>query len=276
MCTDFNDILSVRGMLPYLLDESVSDRIIIHATLESTNDTAKELAISGARHGTVVMADYQTAGKGRYGRSFFSPPGHGVYMSFILHQASLLWGGIPTLATAHAAVSVCEAIEATTGKTPQIKWVNDVLLDGKKICGILTEAVTDSKNGIMPWIVVGIGVNFITPGNGYPEEIRNVAGSLFSEGNPSITRSRLAAELVNRMLSERGDEANVSKMLDEYRKRLVMLGKTVTVSRANSSFEATAIDIDDTGRLIVKKDNGEILSLDSGEISITSLLFTDV
>jgi len=266
LCDD-NDILSVQGMLPFLSDKEISDRIFIHASLESTNKTAKELAVSGCEHGTVVMADHQTAGKGRYGRGFFSPPGHGIYMSFILHPQ--LWHRdiTPTLVTSYAAVSVCEAIETTTGKAPQIKWVNDVFLDGKKICGILTEAVTDFESGNTQWIVVGIGINFITPKTGFPEEIRSVAGSLFSEEKPTITRNELAAIVANRMF-DIGNRLGNKAMIAEYRKRLMMLGKTVIVSGGNEAFEAVAVDIDDVGRLIVKRDDGEIVMLSSGEVSV--------
>jgi BirA family biotin operon repressor/biotin-[acetyl-CoA-carboxylase] ligase len=235
--------------------------------LESTNKTAKELALSGVEHGTIIMADSQTAGKGRYGRSFFSPPGHGIYMSFILRHTPRHWDGIPTLVTSFAAVSVCEAIEATTGKAPQIKWVNDIFLDEKKICGILTEAVTDFESGCVQWIVVGIGVNFTAPGTGYPDEIKNTAGSVFSESKPTVTKNRLAAEIVNRILNFE-NKCDNKTMLSEYKKRLMMLGQKVVVSGSGEPYEAVAVDIDDIGRLIVRKDNGEILPLASGEISI--------
>ena len=128
-----NDILSVQGMAPYLSEKVDPGKINIFATLESTNKTAKEFAMSGAEHGTVVIANSQTAGRGRHGRSFFSPPGHGVYISLIIRPAkNWLWASAPTLMTFHAAVTVCGAIESTTDKKPQIKWVNDVFIDGKK------------------------------------------------------------------------------------------------------------------------------------------------
>jgi BirA family biotin operon repressor/biotin-[acetyl-CoA-carboxylase] ligase len=263
-----NDKLSIQKMLPFLSDKSISGKIHIYASLESTNDAAKELAASGAKHGTVVIADYQSAGKGRYGRSFYSPPGYGIYISFILRQTPEQLDGIPTLVTASAAVSVCEAIETTTGKAPQIKWVNDIFLDGKKICGILTEAVTDFENKSTQWIVVGIGVNFTTPEAGYPEEIKDTAGSLFNDSKPAITRNRLAAEIVNRILSFDNKYDNKT-MLAEYRKRLMMLGQKVFVAGPGLSYEAVAIDISDDGHLIIEKENGETLSLASGEIRIS-------
>ena len=265
-----NDILSVQGMLLYLDDESFAENISLYPSLESTNKTAKELAIAGIEHSVVIMAGYQTAGRGRFSRSFFSPSGHGIYMSFILLPAQWQWLGAPTLVTSYAAVSVCEAIEASTGKKPQIKWVNDVFLHGKKICGILSEAVADYESGGTQWIVVGIGINFTTPDDGFPEEIKHTAGSVFSQEKPTITRNRLAAEIVNRML-RKNNIGDSKPVLAEYKKRLMMLGSRVVVSGQRESFEATAIDIDDTGRLIVKKDNGETLTLSSGEVSLTGI-----
>ena len=283
------DNLSVEGMLTYLSEQGISAGIELHDCLGSTNVVAKDMALSGARHGTVVIADSQTAGRGRYGRSFFSPPGHGIYMSFIFENAAQNRHGTQTLITAYAAVSVCEAIEAVTGKRPQIKWVNDVFLDGKKICGILceaiatregsshgegtshSEAVAETNGGntqgaeAFQCIIVGIGVNFSTPKTGYPEAIAETAGSIFGENKPAITRNRLVAEIINRMF-ETINNREKPAILAEYKKRLMMLGKKVVVTGMRESFEATAIDIDDTGRLIIKNDNGEIQTLTSGEI----------
>ena len=268
-----NDILSVQGMFPYLSDKGLAENIFLYPSLESTNKTAKELAIAGIAHSAVILAGYQTAGRGRFSRSFFSPPGHGIYMSFILLPAQWHWLGAPTLVTSYAAVSVCEAIETTTGKKPQIKWVNDVFLHGKKICGILSEAVTDYESGGTQWVVVGIGVNFTTPDAGFPDEIKHTAGSVFSQEKPTITRNRLAAEVVNRML-RKNNIGDSKPVLVEYKKRLMMLGCRVLVSGLRESFAATAIDIDETGRLIVEKDNGETLLLSSGEVSLTGIAGT--
>jgi len=268
LCED-NDILSIAGMLPFLLKEEFATKIHVYDSLETTNKTAKEMAISGAEHGTIIIADSQTAGRGRYDRKFHSPPGHGIYMSFVL-RTTKFWFDTPTLVTSFAAVSVCEAIETVTEKKPQIKWVNDVFLDGKKICGISTEAVTDFESGNIEWIVNGIGINFSTPTKDFPEELRNIAGSVFSEENPAsptITRNHLAAELINRMLAIE-TQHDAKEMLKKYKQRLMMIGKKITViGIGDEPYEATAIDIDDIGRLIVTKDTGETRVLNSGEIS---------
>ena len=279
MSKENNNILSVQGMLPYLLPElphgdsgNFSERIFIYDSLESTNITAKEMAISGSgEHGTIVIADFQSSGKGRCGKSFYSPAGHGIYISFILDPVHIGFS-TQTLITAFAAVSVCEAIEAVSGKSPQIKWVNDVLIDGRKICGILTESVTIPENKQLKSIttqpvVLGIGINFSTPKTGFPEDIQHIAGSLFGVEAPTSTRNHLAAELINRTLSTKYHYAE-NIMLEKYRQRMFLLGKTILVNGTDGNYEAVAVDIDDIGRLIIKKPNGELLPLSSGEVSI--------
>jgi BirA family biotin operon repressor/biotin-[acetyl-CoA-carboxylase] ligase len=265
LCED-NDILSVEGMLPYVSRENISEKVFVYDRLESTNKTAKEMAVSGAEHGTVIIADCQTAGKGRYGRAFHSPPGHGLYMSLILQPMQYCFH-TPTLITAFSAVSVCEAIEAISRKTPKIKWVNDIFLDGKKICGILTEGVTDFESGNIQWIVVGIGVNYSTPAMGFPEDLRHIAGSVFGTDAPPATRNRLAAEIVNRIVTQE-NQPDEKIMLEKYKQRMFMLGKNVLVTGAAGTYEATAVDIDNAGHLVVKNAAGEFVSLSAGEIRI--------
>ena len=260
-----NDILSSQGIGARLLLLTKKAYINVHKSLKSTNETAKELAVSGADHGTIIIADHQTAGRGRYNRSFFSPPGCGIYMSFILRPSQC---SLPSSAyTTYTAVSVCEAIEEMTDAMPQIKWVNDIFIDGKKVCGILTEAVTDFESGCIQWIVVGIGINFTTSDTEFPEEIRHIAGSIFLDKRPNITRNTLAAGIINRILNLENDYDS-ELTLSKYKNRLMMLGKKVTVTGLKEVFEAIVIDIDDEARLIVRKDNGEITSLFTGEVSI--------
>ena len=266
--SDENDILSIQGMLPFLADDEAHHKISIYHSIESTNKTAKELAISGAEHGTIIIADHQSAGRGRFNRSFYSPTGKGIYISFIFRPSRNNLVANPTLITAFAAVKVCEAIEATTGKSPQIKWVNDIFLDGKKICGILTEAVTDFETNNLQWVVLGIGINFTIPEEGFPKEIEETAGAIFSDEKPTITRNRLISELINGILSFEDERIKESIFL-KYKERLFILGKGITVTESNGlSFEATAVDIDSTGRLIVEKENGERLSLSTGEVKL--------
>ena len=266
--SDDNDILSVQGMLPFLWKKEISHNITLYPSLESTNTTAKELAIQGADHGTIIIADSQSAGRGRYNRSFYSPSRQGIYISFVLRPTKHDFINNPTLITSYAAVSVCQAIETTTGKKPKIKWVNDIFLDGKKICGILTEAITNFETGNMQWIVLGIGINFTIPDSGFPKEIKKTAGAVFSKSKPTITRNRLTAELINRILDFEGswDRDNI---FGQYKERLFILGERVTVTESNGAFfDAVAVDIDNTGRLVVKKDSGELIALSAGEVSL--------
>jgi len=260
-----DDILSIQDMLPFLSLKDNGDKIFLYDSLESTNKTAKEMAIAGAKHGTLVIADHQTEGRGRYGRKFFSPPKRGIYMSFILHLTNL-WLIAPTLVTLFAAVSVCEAIETITEKSPQIKWVNDIFLNEKKICGILTETVMDFESRGVQWIIVGIGINFTMPQLGFPEELKHIAGSIFTESHPAVTRNHLIAEIINRMMTFEGQH-NREEIISQYKKRLIMLGKRVLITDRHETFEATAIDIDDMGCLVVKEDSGEFRSLSTGEVN---------
>ena len=261
---DDSDAISVQGMAPFLLDKGLADRIFVHPVLESTNKTAKQMAMSDAAHGTIIIADSQTAGRGRRGRSFFSPRSRGIYMSLILHPAKLKLD-MPTLITSFAAVAVCEAVEVISAKKPRIKWVNDIFLEGKKICGILTEAVQGYETGSAQWIVVGIGINFSTGAADFPEDLRQIAGAVFLDEKPACTRNRLVAEIANRMLAGPYDRA---RMLAEYKKRVMMLGERIVVIGAAKTYEAVAVDIDEAGCLIVKKDDGQVALLSSGEISI--------
>jgi len=290
-----NDILSEQGIRAALQaaisDDSKRDskieglhpEIFVYPSVDSTNIVAKQLAIGGATHGTVVIAESQTAGRGRFGRDFFSPPGCSVYMSVILRPMELRFV-VPTLVTTMAAVAVCEAVESIMGDAsenspaPKIKWVNDVFLRGKKICGILSEAVTDFESGEIEWIVVGIGVNFREPKDGFPDEIKETAGAVFPEQNAHLppvktsfktpTRNRLIAEIIERL--HKLNMAGNADFMQSYRDRLMYIGEKVTVRGAGAAqaYEATALGVDDIGGLIVQTADGEKLTLSSGEVSV--------
>ena len=211
-----NDMLSVAGISQHLSDKIFAEKINIYKSLESTNKTAKEFAIQGGEHGTVIIADEQTAGKGRYDKHFYSPSKSGLYMSIILRQTNLDLTNTMNI-TKMAAVAVCEAIEKLTVIEPEIKPVNDIFLNGKKICGILTEAISDLESGNIEWAVVGIGINISTVD--FPGEIKNIATSIVAESSNNIDaalRSRLAAELINFFLSP---DISVIDIDFEYEKR---------------------------------------------------------
>ena len=258
--------------------------------VDSTNTIAKEMAMNNASagrsgaagatdatevsdaarrsgaslHGTVIMAEEQLAGYGRLGRSFFSPPGHGIYMSLIV-DPDRLGLSAPTIITVYAAVAVCEAIESLCGKKPQIKWVNDIFLGEKKICGISAETVMDSK-GKINWIVVGIGVNFTLPA--VPNELAPIIGAIY-EGlsQAETTREQLANKIINKMLNPQLDGH-----IERYKRRLFILGKKIRVEGTDNPYEAIALDVDNAGQLLVKNESGEIITLTAGEISIRTCL----
>lgn len=187
-------------------------------------------------------------------------------MSMILRPEVLHFEN-PTSVTAFAAVAVCEAIESVTQKEPKIKWVNDIFMDGKKVCGILTEAVTDFESGRLDWIVLGIGINVYTRAEDFPGDLQSLATSIYPDEKVSGIRNPLSAEIINRIL---GFEAppNETAIFEKYKKRLMMLGEEITVIQDQTEYKATAIDIDSVGHLIVKNENGERITLSSGEIRI--------
>ena len=163
--SDATDVISAEGIGPYLTNGS-QDMIHVFKTVDSTNLVAKKMALEQAPHGTVVLAEEQTAGRGRMGRSFHSPAGSGIYMSFILRPN--LTSNDAVLITTAASVAVARAIEEVTHIHTGIKWVNDVYMNGKKICGILTEALTDFESGGIESIILGIGINFSTAVSSFP------------------------------------------------------------------------------------------------------------
>ncbi|MDO4566187.1 MAG: biotin--[acetyl-CoA-carboxylase] ligase [Oscillospiraceae bacterium] len=237
--------------------------IELYESLGSTNELAKERAQKGAREGLVVLALSQSAGRGRLGRGFFSPGG-GLYMSLLLRPKSAA-GGL--LLTSAAAVAACRAIDALGLSGTRIKWVNDILLEGKKVCGILCEAAF--KDGAPQYAVLGLGVNLIEPPGGFPEEIKDIAGALF-ENEQKGAREKLAAGFLKSFweiyssLPERG-------FVEEYRARSAVTGKTLRVISPEGERRATALDIDDDCRLLVRLEDGSLETLSSGEISLRLL-----
>lgn len=234
----------------------------LYDTLESTNRTAKLLALEGAAHGTLVLAGGQTAGRGRLGRSFTSPAGKGVYCSVVLRPP--LPAANAQTATIGAAVAVCRAVQMLCGLELAIKWVNDLYYKGKKVCGILTEAGTDLESGQLEWLVVGIGLNLTTSPADWPEELARTAGSLYPGGPAPVSRAVLAGAIARELLSL----CPAFDCLDEYRARCFVPGHWVTVCTGAETYAAKALSIDDAGRLVVEREGGRQVSLQHGEVSI--------
>ncbi len=257
-----SDLLSEQGMRVNLSQKYKSIPISVLDVTDSTNTQAKKLAADVAIHGAVIIAEEQTAGRGRYGKSFFSPRGAGLYMSIILKPRFDMEE--PQMITLATAVAVCRAIEKLTDKKPKIKWVNDVYLDGKKVCGILTEAVTDFESGGIESIIVGVGVDCTTNQESLPQELRDIVGSF---GDSAVSRNRLAAEIYTGILDSFNALSN-GEIIDEYRKRSLMFGKNISFLRGGEQQNGAVTGISNSGGLLVRLESGETIELQSGEISI--------
>lgn len=229
---------------------------------DSTNNYAKELAITGKRNKTVVITEKQSGGKGRLGRPFYSPEGNGLYMSVLCRPEINV--DCASLITSFIAVAVAKAIEKLSGQDVNIKWVNDVYMNGKKICGILTEAGFDFEGRTVDYAVIGIGINVL--GTDFPEELINIATSIEKETGLKISRNDLAAEVLNN-LENMSCEIKNKKYLDIYREKSNVIGKRIKVTYGSQVFYAEALDINENAALIVKTEYG-IKTLNSGEVSI--------
>lgn len=234
-------------------------------TLDSTNNELKKLAAAGAPEGTVVIANEQTAGRGRLGRSFASAPGAGIYMSLLLRPD----GGADSAVslTAVCAVAVSRAIEKTCGVPVGIKWINDLYLSGRKICGILCESAV-KQDGCL-YTVAGIGLNVSTRMEDFPPEVRDKAGSLYTQTGRAFERGALIAAILTEfdaLYAQWQTDAGVC--LKEYRKRCIVLDAPVTVVSPEGEYEAVAEDISPDYGLIVRLPDGKRRTLHSGEISV--------
>lgn len=230
----------------------------------STNDELKFQANQGENEIKLLIAETQTKGKGRKGRSFFSPASSGCYMSFLLRPPYS--AEECTLLTTAAAAATAKAIEKVTGKVAQIKWVNDVYIGRKKVAGILTEASFKKDGSGIDYAIVGIGININPPEGGFPEEIADIAYFLTDNNDPEI-KNRLIAEIANCFLFYY-ESLSSKEFIKEYRNRLFFLGEEITVIQSDETYKAKAIDIDSMCHLIVEKPSGERKTLFGGEISI--------
>lgn len=260
------DILSASTISSYLQEQSKHLHIEVFKSVPSTNDEVKKLAVNGDTEGVVILSEEQTAGRGRMNRTFYSPIGTGIYMSILLRPK--ISASESSLLTTAAAVAVSMAIERVSHKDTKIKWVNDVFMHDKKVCGILTEASLSLESGLLDYAVLGIGINVSPPPGGFPEEIADIATSIFcGSENPGGIRNQLAAEILNHFMAFY-EHLTDKLFLPEYKKRLFVLGQRVTVFQDNKQREATAIDIDGDCRLKVRYENGEEEYLSSGEVSV--------
>ena len=226
--------------------------------VDSTNSDAKRRLKAGLRQPLLLAAEHQTAGRGRQGKSFYSPEGTGLYMTLTVHPHAPLTDAVSV--TTRASVAVCRAIRQETGLQPEIKWVNDLYLYGKKICGILVEAESDFAAGITKSLVIGVGVNVTTVE--FPEELTEAA-SLAVEAD----RDRLIAAIARELLREMTDLRDASYLKD-YRRWSMVLGREIVWTQNGVGRTGRAVAIEDDGGLTVEAADGVRQTLQSGEISL--------
>lgn len=261
--SDDNDVLTCDKVKTALGSQASRFPLEVRDCCDSTNLVIRQNAGALPEWYTLI-AQCQTAGRGRQGRPFYSPPKTGLYMSVLLRPQKKAEDAV--FLTTAAAVAVCRAIEEVTDLSARIKWVNDICVHDKKVCGILTEASLDMESRSVEYAVLGIGINVARPKDGFPESIRDTAGAVLSHPRCG-TRSRLAAAIL-RHLSLLYADPNPWRFAAEYRRRSLLIGQKITVLRPEGNRSAVAVDIDDRCRLLVRYEDGSLESLSGGEVSI--------
>ncbi len=269
------DVVSERLIKQELADFNFFPDVESYKTLDSTNNFLKRYAERGIVTDTVVIAESQTAGRGRIGRSFYSPDGMGIYFSIILHPKKQIIKC--TDITTMAAVAEVLAIESALKISPCIKWVNDIYFGNKKVSGILAESKLNADTDVPEYVILGVGINIYTPEKGFPEDIKDVAGALLPDNNeiPNLKNSLVSGFLIN-FLKFYNNLPDKSYM-DIYREKCFCIGKDVTVINSDHT-EITGVALDrthahvlgvnDDGNLRVRYGDGYEEDLSSGEISI--------
>ena len=260
------DVLSKKGVR-LGMKNTIIEKVMVFSSIDSTNLEIKRRALEGAKEGLVALAEEQTAGRGRLGRSFYSPAGTGIYMSMLLQPDLQATDAI--LITTAVSVAVVRAIRKITDLKPTIKWVNDIYLDDKKICGILTEAMTDFESGTISNVIPGIGINYREPEGGFPEEVRDVAGALTSS-DVKIPRNELVAAILDEFMTIYQELPNRSYM-EDYRRWSNVIGNQVKYLERDVWHYAKAVGIDDNGGLQVVHEDGTCRTLSTGEITLRKL-----
>lgn len=262
---DLVDTPVIRSFLP----EGRQAPVYSYEELDSTITQGQRMVLEGVPDRTVILADRQTAGAGRMGRSFLSPGGVGIYLSYLLVPGC--GGEKLSLLTSCAGLAVCGAISACTGLAPRIKWPNDIILSGKKVCGILTRLVSDGEDGSIGWAVIGIGIN--VQQESFPAELADKAISVRMAGG-EVLRARLAAELIRQLdgiFSGSGWQGGDPAILARLRELSCTIGQQVVVSSPVSQQEGEAVDIAPDGSLLVRFADG-VRPVSSGEVSVRGVL----
>ncbi len=250
---------------------TVGRNLICLDSVDSTNNYAKQLANEGAPGGTVVVADQQTGGRGRMGNAFDSPSGKGLYLTVLLRPE--MEPAQTVNLTAWAAVAVCDALEQITGVRPGIKWTNDIIMQHRKVCGILTEMGLEAESGQLQYVIVGIGINVSQTEEDFGPELAEKAVSLAQAGYPAVRRADLAAALIralDRMVCAFPREKET--WLARYRKDCVTVGHQVRLVQKGNEKIAFAREIDDQFALVVTEADGTESIVSAGDVSVRGLL----
>lgn len=259
------DILSKAELESSMYTEWAGRNILYFDETDSTNTEAKKAAEAGSPHGMLVAADYQLAGKGRRGKSWTSPHGAGLWMTLVMRPQ--IHPSAASALTLVAAMAVSEGIDEAAGIRTEIKWPNDIVCGGKKLCGILTEMSTELE--CINYVVTGIGINVNT--QKFPEEIKETATSLYLEKGERVSRSKLAGSIMaayERYYDIFMKTCDMSGLKEEYNERLVNKGRVVRVIKTEEEYMGTSLGIDETGELLVKTEDGQVQNVISGEVSV--------
>ena len=253
-------------ILHHLSGHPWADLIQYHEVIDSTNICAKRLACQGAPEGTIVIADHQTCGRGRLGRSFSSPSGMGIYLSVILRPQC------PPEELMHltcaAGLAACQAVDSHQDGTTHIKWTNDLIRDRKKLGGILTELCVDSNN-LVDWAVVGIGINCCQRRYQFPKELRNMACSLGM--NRQEIPGLIAALICSLYHMRQGLFTEKEAMMESFCQRCITIGQDISIVKPDQVRHGKAIGVNGDGGLLVEFPDGHTESITSGEVSIRGM-----
>ena len=257
-----NDILSAEGIKACMSNDEI--QVEFYKCIDSTNREAKRQSLSMENEVVqkVIVANEQTAGRGRMGRSFYSPNDTGIYMSFLLKPH--LDASDAVMLTTAASVAVCRAIRKISSLKPQIKWVNDIYIGPRKVCGILTEAISNFEVNQIEYVIVGIGINVKT--KEFPEKV-DCAGCLNGDEEIQFTRNSLAAEIIEQFM-KLYNTIDDRSFIDDYRKWSNVIGKRIRFGTQDSFQFGLAQEIDENGGLHVLTDDGTTQVLTTGEISL--------
>lgn len=262
------DILTEEELIIELKDSKFGNNIHYFKTIDSTNTYTKKLALNGLEEGTIVLSDEQTGGRGRLGRAWVSPTGSSVSISILLRPN--VEPKDAAKITEIAAAATAKAIHKVIGLDAGIKWPNDIILENKKVCGILTEMSAELSE--INYVIVGIGINVNV--DNFPDDISKVATSLKRVKKEEVSRKEIVISLVRefeRLYYDYINTGSLKKTVEICKNKSVTIGKKVKIISRNSELIATALDISENGELIVKKENGEIIKVISGEVSVRGL-----